>query len=116
MSTTDVPGPEELVPAEILASTGAIAVVAVARAKPGTEQELAAAFAAAIPLYRAEQGCEQYVVHVSDDQPGVYTYYERWSSGADLIRHMEHPALQAYAKTFSRNLDFEISWLRPIDV
>ncbi|MGS2643843.1 antibiotic biosynthesis monooxygenase [Streptosporangium sp. LJ11] len=117
MSNTDGAVPEGLVPAEVLASTGPVAVHAVGRAKPGKDKEFEELIKSVVPLIRAEQGCEQYVVHTSDEEPGVYAIYERFSSGADMVRHMRQPFVQEYFGQAGRLLEgrLEAKWLRPLD-
>ncbi|MFF0175438.1 putative quinol monooxygenase [Micromonospora profundi] len=108
--------PDDLVPAEALASTSPIAISSLARLKPGkSDDEMQKAFTAMMSAAREEEGCEQYAIHATLGQPGVYAFYERWSSGADLLRHMQNPSLRTYHGQFFKNLDVEIEWLRPLD-
>ena len=38
---------------------------------------------------RREQGCINYSLHQSVDDPCVFLFYENWESRADLERHLE---------------------------
>ncbi|MET8368304.1 putative quinol monooxygenase [Micromonospora profundi] len=108
--------PDDLVPAEVLASTSPIAISSLARLKPGkSDDDMQKAFKEMMSAAREEEGCEQYTIHANLYQPGIYAFYERWSSGADLLRHMRNPSLQTYHGQFFENLDVEIEWLRPLE-
>ncbi|MEU8381152.1 putative quinol monooxygenase [Streptosporangium sp. NPDC048865] len=117
MSDTGDAVPEGLVPAEVLASTGPVAVHAVGRVKPGRDKEFEELIKSVLPLIREEQGCEQYVVHTDGGEPGVYLIYERFSSGADMVRHLTQPFMRAYFEEAGRLLEgrLEAKWLRPLD-
>lgn len=116
MSTTDDTVPEGLLPADVLASTTPVAVYGFARARTGRESELADAIRAIIPAVRAEEGHEQYAVHTSDDEPGAFAFYERWSSGRDIARHVQQPHMQDYFGKLGYLVegDLEARWLRPL--
>jgi len=64
-----------------------LTVVAEFQAIAGKEAEARAALLALIEPTRKEQGCVQYDLHVLNDQPGRFLFYENWSSRADLDRH-----------------------------
>jgi quinol monooxygenase YgiN len=116
MSTTEDTVPDGLLPADVLASSTAVAVYGFARAEPGKERELEDAIRAIIPAVRAEQGYEQYSVHTTKEQPGAFAFYERWSSGADLARHVQQPHMQEYFGKLGDLVagDLEAEWLWPL--
>lgn len=100
-------------PADVLASTTPVAVYGFARAKAGKEQELERAIREIIPTVRAEQGHEQYAVHTTEEQPGAFAFYERWSSGADIARHVQQPHMQDHFGKLADLVegDLEAEWL-----
>jgi quinol monooxygenase YgiN len=116
MSTTEDTVPDGLMPADVLASTTAVAVYGFARAKAGKERELEDAIRAIIPAIRAEQGYEQYTVHTTKEQPGAFAFYERWSSGHDIARHVRQPHMQDYFGKLGDLVegDLEAEWLWPL--
>lgn len=44
---------------------------------------------------RAEEGCLTYDLHVADDGPGCFLFYETWQTVPSWERHMEAPHLEA---------------------
>jgi quinol monooxygenase YgiN len=116
MSTTEDTVPDGLLPADVLASPTAVAVYGFARAKAGKERELEDAIRAIIPSVRAEQGHEQYSVHTTKEQPGAFAFYERWSSGADIARHVQQPHMQEYFGKLGDLVEGELEaeWLWPL--
>jgi quinol monooxygenase YgiN len=116
MSTTEDTVPDGLMPAYVLASTTPVAVYGFARAKAGKERELEDAIRAIIPAVRAEQGHEQYAVHTSKEAPGAFAFYERWSTGADIARHVQQAHMQDYFGKLGDLVegDLEAQWLWPL--
>jgi quinol monooxygenase YgiN len=117
MSNTDDAAVNDLVPAEVLGSDKPIAVYAVSRVKPGKEGEFEKLVNSVVQLIRAEPGCEQYVVHIGSREPAVYVVYERYPSGADLVKHLEMPFVQAF---FAQSAELvagppETTWLWPLE-
>jgi quinol monooxygenase YgiN len=90
-----------------LAQTGApspsrsamVTAVAIARAKPGQEEELGRRMMALITPTLAEPGCINYDLHRSNTDPAVWIFYENWRSQADLDAHMQ---TEHYKSFFSR--------------
>ena len=117
MTTNDNAVPDDLVPADVLASTSPVAIFSLAELKPGKDaDELRKALASMISATREEKGHVQYTVHTNLHQPGVYAFYECWSTGADLAQHMRNPALQPYHAALFENLEMTtLEWLRPFD-
>jgi len=70
-----------------------ITVVARAKAKPGTEEELERALRVNAEASRNEGGCVSYSVLRGDD--GVFMTVERWRTRADADQHMTTPHVQA---------------------
>ncbi|MER6651933.1 putative quinol monooxygenase [Streptomyces sp. NPDC000971] len=115
MSTDDT-APDGLIPAAVLASDTPIAVYGYARAKAGEEDRLLDEIQAIIGLTRKEDGCEQYTVHTTPDQPGAFAFYERWSSGAHLLAHVSQPFMQTYFAAITGLVEGELEahWLHPL--
>jgi quinol monooxygenase YgiN len=116
MSKPEDTVPDGLMPADVLASITPVAVYGFARAKAGKAQELEAAIQEIIPLVRAEEGYEQYSVHTTTEQPGAFAFYERWSSGPDIARHVQQPHMQDYFGKIAGLVDgdLEAEWLWPL--
>lgn len=79
--------------------TQQITLVAVARAKPGQEEELGRRMSALVAPTRAEAGNINYDLHRSNDDPAVWMFYENWRSQADLDAHFETPHLKDFLAT-----------------
>ncbi|HVG34715.1 MAG TPA: putative quinol monooxygenase [Pyrinomonadaceae bacterium] len=78
-----------------------ISVVARVRARPGKEAEVRLACLALVEPSRAEQGCINYDLHQSADDPRLFMFYENWESREDLERHLE----TAHALGFDETTD-----------
>ena len=65
-----------------------VTAVAIAKAKPGQEDELGRRMAALVAPTLAEPGCINYDLHRSNGDPGTWMFYENWRAQADLKAHM----------------------------
>ena len=74
-----------------------LTVVAELTAKPGKEDDLRAALTGLLAPTRSEEGCVEYLLHESTDQPGRFVFYENWKSREALTDHLQKPYLQALA-------------------
>jgi quinol monooxygenase YgiN len=110
--------PDGLMPADVLASKTPVAVYGFARAKAGKEKELEDLIKSIIPSVRSEQGYEQYWVHMTKEEAGAFAFYERWSSGEDILRHVQQPFMQDYFGKLPELVegDLEAHWIWPLDV
>ncbi|MGN9821514.1 putative quinol monooxygenase [Streptomyces sp. SD11] len=113
---TDDTTPDGLIPAAVLASDIPVGVYGYARAKAGEEGRMLGEIQAIIGLTREEDGCEQYVVHTTPDQPVAVAFYERWSSGAHLLAHVSQPFMQTYFAAIADPVEGELEahWLHPL--
>lgn len=71
----------------------AITLIAKIKAKPGTEKEMETAFRDMIKKVRAaEPGCQNYILHRSNQDPTQFVWYETYADQAafDNHRHTEH--------------------------
>jgi quinol monooxygenase YgiN len=73
-------------------------VVAVLKAKPGSEKVVGSALAGLAASSRTDTGCIAYDVFVTEAEPGTFVTIEQWESQADLDAHMASPHL---AETFA---------------
>jgi len=78
-----------------------ISVLARVRARPGMEREVRRACFALVEPSRQEQGCINYDLHQSADDPCLFMFYENWESREDLERHLE----TAHAHRFDETTD-----------
>jgi quinol monooxygenase YgiN len=74
-----------------------LTVVARIKAKAGKENEVREALMALIAPTHAEEGCINYDLHVSTDEPGVFLFHENWTSREALDEHLQKPHLVALA-------------------
>ena len=113
---TTEPVLDGLIPADILSATTPVAVYGLARIKPGAEKQFLDLVTSIIPSVRAEPGYEQYEVHVANDEPDAFAFYERWASGAALLAHIQQPFMQEYFAQLPHLIatDLEAHWLIPI--
>ncbi|MEO0797271.1 MAG: putative quinol monooxygenase [Verrucomicrobiota bacterium] len=91
-----------------------LTVVAKITAKPGKEDATKEALLALIPTTLAEEGCLNYDMHVSCDEPGTFLFYENWASRETWEAHINNDHLQAFIASAEELLakDVEIStWL-----
>ncbi len=75
-----------------------LSVIAKIRAKPGREKDVENELRALIEPTRAEQGCFNYDLHVSQNDLGVFMFYENWTDRAALDAHAQSPHLKAWGK------------------
>lgn len=73
-----------------------VTVVARIRAKAGKETEVRDTLLALVVPTSAEKGCISYDLHQSEDDQGLFLFYENWQSREDLAEHLRMPYLQAF--------------------
>lgn len=76
-------------------SSQCLTVMARFKAKSGQEEIVLDELSALLDPTRQEDGCIQYDLHRSMDDPGVFVFYESWKSQKDLEQHLAMPYLQA---------------------
>lgn len=91
-----------------------ITVIARAKAKPGTEEEIERALRENAEESRREGGCASYIVLRGDDR--TFMTVERWHTRTDFDQHMTTPHVQKLLGTIAPMLDAppEISVLREV--
>ena len=83
-------------------------VLALFTAAPGKEAELEEVLMALLEPTRKEAGCIDYHLHVSDDDPRTFLFYENWRTRKDLDEHLEMPYLKAFIARHPELLDGDI--------
>ena len=73
-----------------------LTVIAEIIAKPGKEDEVRKHLLGFIEPTRKEEGCVQYDLHVSTDNPGHFIFFENWTSREMLARHSESEHIRAF--------------------
>ena len=66
-------------------------------AKPGKEGELRCALESLVTTTASEDGNVNYDLHVAEDDPATFFFYENWESGAKLDAHLGAPHLVEFA-------------------
>jgi quinol monooxygenase YgiN len=66
---------------------------------PGKEDLVRAELEKLVPITRAEAGCLQYDLHVDNQRPGFFVFYENWESRELWQTHMNAPHLEDYMAT-----------------
>ena len=77
-------------------------LIAYLHAKPEKRAELLKILHAFVKPTRAEAGCVEYHLHVSNDDPNLFVFYENWRTRKDLDEHLEMPYLKSF---FERRMD-----------
>jgi quinol monooxygenase YgiN len=68
-----------------------MALVATVVAKAEHRETVYNALASLVEPTRLEEGCLEYHLHRTLDDPDTFVFYERWQSEAHLQRHLESP-------------------------
>ena len=62
-----------------------ITVLATFEAKPRMEERLREELLKLVAPTRSEEGCVDYILHQSDDNPSKFMFYENWKTKEDLF-------------------------------
>ena len=73
-----------------------VTVVARLQAIPGKEEAVVRELLTLVDATRKEEGCLNYDLHISHETPGLFLFYENWSSRAHLDRHAQSAHIQAF--------------------
>ncbi|MEO1090154.1 MAG: putative quinol monooxygenase [Pseudomonadota bacterium] len=76
----------------------ALTILAQIAAAKGKEDLVRAELQKLVDITRAEPGCVQYDLHVDNETPGFFAFYETWESRDLWQTHMNAPHLAAYMK------------------
>lgn len=74
----------------------AITIVAILKAKKGSEQDLRNELLKVVLPSRAEEGCVEYILHESQENPEQFVSYETWKDQTALQEHLASSHYQAY--------------------
>ena len=74
----------------------ALTILAQITAEPGKEALVRAELEKLVPITRAEAGCLQYDLHVDNENPAFFVFYENWENREFWQTHMNAPHLAAY--------------------
>lgn len=74
-----------------------LTIIAKLKAKPGKEQEVYDACHALLAPTHAEEGCINYDMHRSTQDPAVIIFYENWTTRELWDAHMASPHLAAFS-------------------
>lgn len=75
-----------------------ITINAIMIAKPGKEDDLFQEMKKMVAPSLAEKGCEEYSLHQSVEQAGVFVFYETWQDEQAFKEHIETEHYQTYRK------------------
>lgn len=74
-----------------------LTVIAKLKAKAGAEDQLFEACRRLIAPTNAEQGCLNYDMHRSVEDPSLIMFYENWTDRPTWERHMQAPHLTEFS-------------------
>jgi quinol monooxygenase YgiN len=77
-------------------------LIAYLHAKPKKRDELLQVLQSFFKPSRAEPACVDYHLHVSNDDPNLFVFYENWRTREELDQHLQTPILTSF---WSRRLD-----------
>jgi quinol monooxygenase YgiN len=72
-----------------------LVIVAHIRARPGEEARVRTELERVIPPTRAEEGCVKYDLHVDDEDPAHFMFYEIWETKPHWEAHQRSDHLSA---------------------
>ncbi len=75
-----------------------LTVVAKLKAKNGREEQLGRMLRSLVEPTRAEEGCINYDLHRSHEDPGLLIFYESWESRPVWEAHMTSPHLVEFGE------------------
>ncbi|HEX6731862.1 MAG TPA: putative quinol monooxygenase [Pyrinomonadaceae bacterium] len=78
-----------------------VTVLARVQAKKGMEDQVRRQCLAMVAPSRADEGCIDYEVYQSTDDPTVFVFFENWLSREDVDKHLETP----HSLTFDRKTE-----------
>ena len=81
-----------------------LTVIAHARAKPGREAEARETLMALVAPTRMEEGCIDYDLHQSIDDPALFVFFENWTTAAALDAHARSPHIAHFRSICGENL------------
>lgn len=90
-------------------------IIARARAREGFEAQMIAAQKALVAVTREAPGCINYELHVSNNEPGLVTFFERWESEHAWHQHMQSAAVRTFRETAGHCIgEFELDEMHQV--
>ena len=83
-------------------------VIGFVHAKPGKRDELLKVLQGFVTPTRREPGCADYHLHVDDEDPNRFVFYENFGSRQDFDAHLEMPYLSVLRERADELLDREV--------
>jgi quinol monooxygenase YgiN len=83
-------------------------LIAFLQGKPEKRDELLAILRSFVKPTRAEAGCVEYHLHISEDDPNKFIFYENWRTKADLDEHLQLPLLTSFFARIPDLLEKEV--------
>jgi quinol monooxygenase YgiN len=77
-------------------------LIAFLKGRPEKRDELLTVLRGFVDPTRAEAGCVEYHLHISDTDANLFFFYENWRTRKDLDEHLEMPYLKSF---FDRRMD-----------
>lgn len=84
--------------------SGMLTVIAHARARPGKEAQARELLLALVTPTRLEDGCLDYDLHQSVDDPSLFVFYENWTTAAALEAHSRSAHITHFRKICDESL------------
>ncbi|MGD0962519.1 MAG: putative quinol monooxygenase [Candidatus Acidiferrales bacterium] len=81
-----------------------LTVIAHARAKPGKEAQAREILLALVAPTRLEEGCIDYDLHQSADDPSLFVFFENWTTPTALEAHSRSPHIVHFRQTCGESL------------
>jgi len=82
-----------------------LTVVARIKSRGGKEAEVEKTLRGLIEPTRSEKGCINYNLHRSQEDPGLFMFYENWTSREALDQHLATPYLRDFLSRVEDLLD-----------
>lgn len=81
-----------------------LTIIAHARAKPGKEAQAREILQALMVPTRLEEGCIDYDLHQSEEDPSSFVFYENWTSPEALEAHAKSPHITHFRSICAESL------------
>jgi len=91
-------------PKEEAAVSEMLTIIAHARAKPGKEAQAREILQALVVPTRLEEGCIDYDLHQSAEDPSSFVFYENWTSPEALEAHAKSPHITHFRSICAESL------------
>ena len=85
-----------------------LTVVAEMKALPGKTEELKKVLTGLLEPTRKEDGCINYDMHQSPENPETFLFHENWTDKEKLDRHLETPHLKDFFSRIPELVDGDV--------